>query len=242
MANIREIFSSVQGEGKYAGYRQVFVRFAGCNLHCNFCDTQTSLSPATMVKIEKTPGRRDFNFTSGPLENELIIFHINQMLSKFPHQAVSFTGGEPLLQAKDLLTIAAKINGPAMLETNGTLPAALAEILPVIDIISMDIKLPSECSQEHWDQHREFLKIAQTKDLYVKVVITGQTTPAEFSQAVKLVSIVNKYIPFIIQPVTPINNVLPVSPENILHFQETAAAELPDVRVLPQLHNLIGLL
>lgn len=242
MANITEIFSSVQGEGKYAGYRQVFVRFTGCNLHCNFCDTQTSLAPTTTVRVEKTPGRQDFTFIPGPVKNELIISYINEMLRKFPHQAVSLTGGEPLLQTEDLITIAAKINGPVMLETNGTLPAKLAEILPVIDIISMDIKLPSECSRECWNQHREFLKIAQTKDLYVKIVVTGQTTLAEFSQAIKLVSMVNKYIPLIIQPVTPINNILPVLPENILRFQETAAAELLDVRVLPQLHNLIGLL
>ncbi|HPX77174.1 MAG TPA: 7-carboxy-7-deazaguanine synthase QueE, partial [Methanobacterium sp.] len=39
---ISEIFSSIQGEGKLVGRRQVFIRFSGCNLTCNYCDTPQS--------------------------------------------------------------------------------------------------------------------------------------------------------------------------------------------------------
>ena len=40
IAKINEIFESIQGEGKYLGANQIFVRFSNCNLHCKFCDTK----------------------------------------------------------------------------------------------------------------------------------------------------------------------------------------------------------
>ena len=43
-APIIEIFSTFQGEGSFIGKRQIFVRFAGCNLNCNYCDTVNSKS------------------------------------------------------------------------------------------------------------------------------------------------------------------------------------------------------
>ena len=39
---IKEIFESIQGEGPYVGYKQLFVRFCNCNLKCNYCDTEFS--------------------------------------------------------------------------------------------------------------------------------------------------------------------------------------------------------
>ena len=39
---IKEIFESIQGEGPYVGYKQLFIRFCNCNLKCNYCDTEFS--------------------------------------------------------------------------------------------------------------------------------------------------------------------------------------------------------
>ena len=36
---IKEVFTSIQGEGPFIGYKQLFIRFCGCNLSCNYCDT-----------------------------------------------------------------------------------------------------------------------------------------------------------------------------------------------------------
>ncbi|MBN1405468.1 MAG: 7-carboxy-7-deazaguanine synthase QueE, partial [Candidatus Omnitrophica bacterium] len=44
-ANVLEIFSSIQGEGIYVGERQIFIRFAGCNLNCVYCDTKNNKKP-----------------------------------------------------------------------------------------------------------------------------------------------------------------------------------------------------
>ena len=41
-AHLVEVFSSFQGEGLYVGQRQLFIRFAGCNLRCRFCDTEAA--------------------------------------------------------------------------------------------------------------------------------------------------------------------------------------------------------
>ena len=57
--NIIEIFSSIQGEGKYVGYRQVFIRFSGCNLHCTYCDTKLGVknivTPSFLPVPENSP-------------------------------------------------------------------------------------------------------------------------------------------------------------------------------------------
>ncbi|MDX9694125.1 MAG: 7-carboxy-7-deazaguanine synthase QueE, partial [Methanothermobacter sp.] len=44
-APIMEVFSSIQGEGLLVGCRQIFIRFAGCNLNCKYCDTPESRNP-----------------------------------------------------------------------------------------------------------------------------------------------------------------------------------------------------
>ena len=44
--HINEVFSSIQGEGTLIGRRQVFIRFSGCNLDCNYCDTSKSRDPS----------------------------------------------------------------------------------------------------------------------------------------------------------------------------------------------------
>ena len=57
-SNLIEVFSSIQGEGKYVGCRQLFVRFSGCNLNCQYCDTTFSHNNFEKCKIEKVAGQR----------------------------------------------------------------------------------------------------------------------------------------------------------------------------------------
>lgn len=237
--NIVEIFSSIQGEGEYVGYRQVFVRLAGCNLKCDFCDTPSSRTTVTEGQIEMTPGKRDFKTVINPVSNMDLINYINNLLIA-PHHSVSFTGGEPLCQAAAMTQILPYIKGRIYLETNGTLPKALEPLLPFIDIISMDIKLPEVIHQEMWQQHRDFLYLAKAHNVFVKLVVTGKTDIMEFKQAIEIIAAVDQKIPLIIQPVTPIHGCEGVTPEMMLFLQEQALAVLANVRVIPQTHKFMG--
>ena len=237
--NVVEVFSSIQGEGEFVGYRQVFVRLAGCNLECDFCDTPLSRSAGTEGQIEMTAGKRDFQTITNPISVVDLSNYINNLLT-VPHHSVSFTGGEPLCQAKAMLQILPKIKGRIYLETNGTLPEELALVLPHIDIISMDIKLPSIIHKEMWHQHAAFLTLANTRNVFVKVVVTGKTSKLEFQQAVALIAAIDNTIPFIIQPVTPIHDCEGVTPDMMLLWQEQALTFLTDVRVIPQTHKFMG--
>ncbi|HWR39943.1 MAG TPA: 7-carboxy-7-deazaguanine synthase QueE [Patescibacteria group bacterium] len=237
--NLVEIFSSIQGEGLYVGSRQVFVRLSGCNLACEYCDTPESRQPAANARWEQTPNQRDFCAIPNPVDETWLIQHLNRVLET-PHHSVSFTGGEPLLQAAALERILPRINGTIYLETNGTLPAALAQILPMVQIISMDIKLPSVTGRNNWQEHQRFLQLAASRELFVKLVITNETLPEEIDTALAMIAAKNTHIPLILQPVTPNAACRGVSPEKMLQLQEKALRQLTDVRVIPQTHKLMG--
>ena len=59
-AGVSEIFSSIQGEGKYVGCRQLFIRLIGCNMDCPYCDTDklahSNLVPCVLEKCEGYEG------------------------------------------------------------------------------------------------------------------------------------------------------------------------------------------
>lgn len=240
-ANLVEIFSSVQGEGKYAGCRQLFVRLEGCNLHCQYCDTENSFGCHNECQVEAAPGSRTFRSVENPLTAAKTAEIVNEFLKQLPHQAVSITGGEPLVQAEFLAELLPLVQGKVMLETNGTLPEALGKLLPYTDIISMDIKLPQVIGQEKWQEHKEFLSLAveNGKDVYVKLVVTGDLRQEDFQKAVELIAAVNENVLLILQPVTPVHGVPGIAPGKVLQLQEEALRALRDVRVIPQTHRMM---
>ena len=238
--NIIEIFSSVQGEGKYVGCRQVFVRLEGCNLDCKYCDTENMPNKHPYCMWEQHPGMRDFKKIKNPLSEDAVFGIVQKMLTESPHQAVSFTGGEPMLHAEFIQKLSRMLDTKIFLETNGTLHQALGKIIEDIDIISMDIKLPSVVRGSHWAEHKKFLEIASQKDVYVKVVVSEETTDEEFVQAVGMVAETAPYVWFVIQPVTPFGGCRAISPKRLLDFQSRALASLHEVRVIPQTHRMMN--
>jgi len=226
-AKILEIFRSIQGEGKYAGVPQVFVRLFECNMHCVWCDTPASIGD----------GKREYNEIS--LEDTLE--QVNTIYDNA--HSVSITGGEPLLQKDFLKGICHALHQEGKktyLDTNGTLPDALAEIIRDIDIIAMDIKLPSSTKQKaFWKEHKEFLKIASRREVFVKAVVSLHTRLDDVLKAAKLTAAVDPEILFILQP-----NYLDMKKgiiEECVGFQKSCAKILKDVRIIPQVHKFMKL-
>jgi len=226
-AKISEIFFSIQGEGPYAGVPQVFVRFFECNMHCAWCDTPASIGD----------GKHEFKeFSAGDLLDRV------DSLGEDCH-SVSITGGEPLLQADFLKSFCRSLQGhgrKVYLDTNGTLPQALEALINDIDIIAMDIKLPSSTGQKaFWSAHSKFLKIARRREVFIKAVISLNTRPDEVLKAARLVAEIDPKILLILQP-----NYLDMKKgviDECLKHQKVCAKILKDVRILPQMHKFMKL-
>jgi len=237
-----EVFSSIQGEGLYVGCRQVFVRLAGCNISCQYCDTTESFCVPEVAKIEQNSGKRDYLAIVNPVPVACLVDHIAGLF-RSQHHSVSITGGEPLLQPEVVAAIGSLREKGFLiyLETNGTLPNALDKVIGRIDIVSMDFKLPSAMNGiEYWQQHEQFLQIAVRSQPFVKVVLSDETTADEIMRTTELIKKVNPAIPLIFQPVTPTNGVLAVNPQKVLLWQQFALNRLRDVRVIPQTHKMMG--
>ncbi|OPX92383.1 MAG: 7-carboxy-7-deazaguanine synthase [Pelotomaculum sp. PtaB.Bin104] len=239
---IAEIFSSVQGEGLLVGCRQIFIRLQGCNINCSFCDTPVNESG--FCKIEQNPGQKDFRQLPNPLSAEEVAAAVHSYDLSI-HHSISLTGGEPLLWTsfiKELIPFIKGTRHGIYLETNGTLPEALSEVIEFIDIIGMDIKLPSISGlTPFWEEHRCFLKVAKKKQVFVKVVVGEDTTKEEIEQAAGLISDYGKSLTMIIQPVSPTaGGIKSVSPGRALYLQQLALKILANVLIIPQTHKIMG--
>lgn len=217
---ISEIFHSVQGEGLYLGEKQLFVRFHGCNLSCRFCDTKLD---------------RFMEYEPEEVLDELKLYE--------DFHSVSFTGGEPLLQ-KDFLKATLELSKSQgfknYLETNGTLSGELEDVIDFVDIVAMDVKLPSSSEMgKLWGMHRRFLEIASKKEVFVKMIICKSTQADCLKEALKLMKAVDRSAVAILQP-------------NSFELDDELSAKLESFRdicfnegviacVIPQMHKMVGL-
>lgn len=181
-AGISEIFSSVQGEGKYVGCRQLFIRFIGCNINCPYCDTDEFAHNKVPCELEAVNGYAGKLKFANPIDLADILPYIKYRLQK-PHHSISLTGGEPLLHVNAIRELAHELKVfkvPFFVETNGILADNLAKVIDDVDIISMDIKLPSDIGTVYWQEHQAFLQVAAQKDVYVKIVVSKESTLEDF--------------------------------------------------------------
>ncbi|WP_305041011.1 7-carboxy-7-deazaguanine synthase QueE [Geoalkalibacter sp.] len=243
-APLLEVFSSIQGEGLLVGCRQIFLRFAQCNLSCRYCDTP--FAPTSECRIEDAPGSGVFRSLANPVSLETLAAILDHWHREAPrmHHSLSLTGGEPLLQAEILgewLPALREIL-PIYLETNGTLVEPLEELLPHLDWISMDIKLASVSGRKTpWAAHREFLALAKRKSCYVKAVVGEDTPVAEVVRAARLVQDVAPEVTLVLQPLT-LEGQVGIAARTLLDLQRQASAVHANLRIIPQTHRFVGLI
>lgn len=119
--DVHEIFYSIQGETTLSGLTSVFVRLAGCNLRCIWCDTRASLAGGALMQVDEVLDR----------------------VCSYPRpDHVTITGGEPLLQKNSIALMRKLLDEKyvVQLETNGSI--SLDGVPPEVRKI-VDIKPPS---------------------------------------------------------------------------------------------------
>ncbi len=131
-----EIFTSIQGESSYVGMPCTFIRFTGCNLDCNYCDTPKAKKPGVEL-------------TEDEIMNEISLIGVN---------LVEITGGEPLLQKDVPHLIERLINEghKVLVETNGSITIRNVDRRATI---ILDIKTPGSGMYDDMDlTNLEFIK------------------------------------------------------------------------------------
>ena len=115
---IIEIYRSIQGESSFAGVPCIFVRLAACNLRCSWCDSEYTFTGGRKMSAEEVE---------------------QEVLKLAPAGLVEFTGGEPMLQERELVPLMERLLGRGytlLLETSGeraleNVPRAVHKIVDV---------------------------------------------------------------------------------------------------------------
>jgi 7-carboxy-7-deazaguanine synthase len=145
-----ELYKSVQGESSFAGLPCIFVRLAGCNLRCTWCDSEYTFKGGYKRSLEEV---------------------LADVRALKPVKLVEFTGGEPMLQERELVPLIEALlreDYRLMIETSGERP--LAGLPPAVHKI-VDVKCPG--SGEGGSFHLPNLDTLTLRD-EVKFVITNR--------------------------------------------------------------------
>ena len=241
-APVSEIFSSLQGEGLHVGERQIFIRFAGCPWRCRYCDTPDSLSEEghPVLTVHDTLRR------------------VQDLQKERDHRSVSLTGGEPLLRSDFLAALIPPLKDLGLfipLETSATHPHLFEKIADWCDVVAADIKLPSAIGRPFWGEHEAFFRLAGSR-AFAKMVLTSATSDDELAETVRLLRSLDPVPPLVLQPVTPIPDLLfrlqdaqsatppyvrPPSPHRVAVIMDYARQRLPLVKLVAQMHPIWGL-
>jgi organic radical activating enzyme len=111
-------------------------------------------------------------------------------------------------------------------------------IVNLVDIVSMDFKLPSATGlPPYWEAHERFLAAAASARLFVKAVVTRDTLMADVLISAHLIARRDAAIPLVLQPAGG-----PLAPDSrtLIEFQDAALRVIPDVRVIPQAHKILN--
>lgn len=219
------------------GKPQTFVRFKGCKLQCTYCDTPLTHMKIHEARIEYPPYSK--NFEKHALE--FSVDEINQTIKRFNVPSIAVTGGEPLEQVDFLEEWFPTLKNQGydiLLETSGVETAALKRVVDFVDMVSLDIKIPSATGEKpYWKEHQQFLSIAHKTKCYAKVVFNETITADEIEQIIILM----KEFPtatLVLQPVSPLQK---RDMKNIFEIFQEFSQKLPaQARLIPQVHKFLG--
>jgi organic radical activating enzyme len=240
-APIREIFCSIQGEGPYTGVRQAFVRFAGCNLECVYCDTP--IDRTEKCRVEKGCGTQNFS----KIDNPLIGDDVSRIVNEYEGlHSVSLTGGEPLLYTNFIQGFNPGV--PLYLESNMSLPERAREVSEMFSFVAGDFKLAAGYELDNYDEYFldmvecfKILKNTENRDTFCKIVILDGF---EMENLLLGANKIKDYVRmFVLQPVTPGEgtDVKPVSVEKMMEIQQELQG-MKETRIMPQSHVMWGAL
>jgi 7-carboxy-7-deazaguanine synthase len=148
---ITEIYRSLQGESTHAGLPCVFVRLTGCNLRCSWCDSEYAFYGGRKMTVEEV---------------------LEEVEHRSPGGLVEITGGEPMLQERELVPLMQRLlesSYQVLLETSGERPL---ERIPAAVIKVVDVKCPH--SGEQGTFRMENLETLQPHD-ELKFVLSDRT-------------------------------------------------------------------
>ncbi|BAZ14508.1 radical SAM domain-containing protein [Calothrix sp. NIES-4071] len=252
-ARLVEVFSAIQGEGLNVGTRQIFIRFALCDLRCHFCDSSNTWNAPNVCRIERFPGSRDFEVYSNPVTLSMLLQWVERQNIPHLHDSISLTGGEPLLHASFLVEFLPQVRSatqlPIYLETGGHRSEQLAMVLPYLDSVGMDFKLESVSGEKRFVEHARFLQLCDDSqvEVFVKIIISASTDVVELEQAAQIIAKINRSIPIFLQPVTPLVSpihaekaIIAPSPDQVLRWQADMKRIVKHVRVVPQTHKMLN--
>ena len=231
---LSEIFTSIEGEGILLGTKTLFVRLAGCPLDCRWCDTQYAIPFDSGISLHMDKVKA------------LIAASLEENTFK-----VNFTGGEPLVQDRAVAELAAyahKLGLSTYLESACYDSIRFKSVLQVIDYFKIEFKLRDSKAVEsarHDNLIKNELECLEAacktgKVVYVKIIVTQSSDLGEFSGLVaKIFQTVSsgQLAGFIIQPSSTID---PPSLERLLEFYDVAYPSYRHVRIIPQLHKVLG--
>ena len=255
-----EVFASIQGEGLYVGEPQVLLRLAGCPLRCAWCDTPASwtVRPGAHARVHAADGRRREPATATPFQALCMVAGAEPGEPR----TISVTGGEPLLWPEFVRGLASVAGARRLhLETAGGHPAALERVLGVVDHVSLDLKLPADlaapvplpeelgavrepapANAADWRRaRRACLRLVRGRDACCKLVVTGEHELADYRPLLEDHAELAADVPLFVQPVTALGGVRAAPPALLSEVAEEARELGLVVRVVPQVHRLLGI-
>ncbi|MDR0454249.1 MAG: 7-carboxy-7-deazaguanine synthase QueE [Deferribacteraceae bacterium] len=224
--SIAEVFDSIQGEGKYVGVKQIFVRVAGCPLECDYCDTDYTVKDSFNVN--------GMAFYKNPANAGHIFDILSAHFFFAEYHSISITGGEPLLYPVFLREFSEISPAKLFLETSGYDPAGILDIAPYFDFLSIDLKTDIEPFGRHADELLAAAALLPPEKMYLKMALRPDTKADESVKTAAGLFEKHNIKEVWLQPVDNIFN-----PEKTAGWQSIFRQYGVDARFVPQIHKFL---